>query len=31
MLNKRHPGLVAALELGGVRTVLAVPLLKETN
>ena len=28
---KRHPGAVAAVELGGVRTFLAVPMLKENE
>ena len=29
--SKRHPGAVAAVELGGVRTVLLVPMLKENE
>ena len=29
--EERHPAFVAAVELGGVRTLLAVPMLKESE
>ena len=29
--EQRHPGIVAAVELGGIRTVLLVPMLKENE
>ena len=30
-IEERHPAVVAAVELGGVRTFLAVPMLKENE
>ena len=30
-LERRSPPIVAAVEIGGVRTALAVPMLKENN
>ena len=29
--EQRHPGIVAAVELGGIRTVLLVPILRENE